>query len=86
MTSRVSSDLNRLMRELDRKAGRANNFDPATTSKILDDLVVGLSASLRLEQESHAGVIPDPRTPGPALDAPKTDMSAAGDDEQVYGG
>lgn len=52
--------LNRLLLELDRKAGRVNEFDPATISRILDDLVEGLSASLRLELESRTGVMPDP--------------------------
>lgn len=47
-----------LMRDMDAKAGQANNFDAATISVIFDDLFVGLTASLRLEQESKAGMIP----------------------------
>lgn len=50
--------LNALMRKLDRAAGQVNEFDPVTISPILDDLIVNLTASLRLEQESRAGVIP----------------------------
>jgi hypothetical protein len=78
--------LNKLMQELDRKAGRVNEFGPATRSKILDDLVEGLSASLRLELESRTGVMPDLQTTGSPPSVSKTDMSAEGADGQVYGG
>lgn len=75
--------LNTLMRELDRKAGRVNTFDPATTGRMLDGLIVGLSATLRLEQESRAGVIPTSPT---KVNTTQTDTSAEGDRGQVLGG
>jgi hypothetical protein len=75
--------LNRLMQDLDRKTGRVNEFDPATISRILDDLIEGLSASLRLELESRTGVIPDGRTTASPPTSSKTDMSAEGDDRLV---
>jgi hypothetical protein len=52
--------LDRLMREMDAKAGHTNEFDAATISTILDDMIAGLTASLRLEQESKAGIVPAP--------------------------
>ena len=50
--------LNALMRKLDRTAGQVNEFDPVTISRILDDLIVYVTASLRLDQEARAGIIP----------------------------
>lgn len=55
------------MREMDRRAGRVNEFGPETTGRMLDDLISGLSARLRLEQEAKAGSIPIP--PAAAVEA-----------------
>ena len=50
--------LNALMRKLDRVAGQANEFDPVTISRMLESFIAHLTAILRLDQESKAGVIP----------------------------
>jgi hypothetical protein len=47
-----------LMRDLDRKAGRVNSFDEQTVADILEDLIATLSAWLRMELDSKAGIIP----------------------------
>ena len=50
--------LARLMRDLDRKAGRVNSFDEQTVADILDDLIATLPAWLVMDRDLEAGVIP----------------------------
>ncbi len=46
------------MVELDRRSGQVNTFDSDTVRRTLDDVIEGLTASLRLEVEARAGDLP----------------------------